>query len=60
MRVYSYTNDIGHGVVTKQSIAKGTFVCEYVGEVISESEAAKRGVEYDKLGLSYLWTQDYG
>jgi len=49
--------DKGWGVVTLEPIEKGTFVCEYVGEIISESDAERRGIEYDAQGLSYLWTQ---
>ena len=44
----------GWGVVTIETIEKGTFVCEYVGEIISESVAEMRGKEYDAQGLSYL------
>jgi len=47
----------GWGVVTLETIEKGTFVCEYVGEIISEIIAESRGREYDAQGLSYLWTQ---
>ncbi|XP_061590466.1 histone-lysine N-methyltransferase EHMT1 isoform X2 [Cololabis saira] len=36
------TIDKGWGVRTLQDIRKGTFVCEYVGEIISEAEAAMR------------------
>jgi len=51
------TKGKGWGIRTRQKILKGSFVCEYVGEVISEAEADKRGTEYDKSKLSYLWTQ---
>lgn len=30
-------------------------MCEYVGEIITEAEAEKRGKEYDKQKLSYLY-----
>ena len=33
-----------------ERIPVGTFVCEYVGEVITTEEAERRGVEYDKSG----------
>jgi histone-lysine N-methyltransferase SETMAR len=44
----------GWGVVTRQHIAKGTFVCEYIGEVISTSEAKRRMEIYDKQNKNYL------
>lgn len=47
----------GWGIRARQKIERGSFICEYVGEVISEQEADKRGKEYDKSKLSYLWTQ---
>ncbi|XP_004848753.1 histone-lysine N-methyltransferase EHMT1 isoform X4 [Heterocephalus glaber] len=46
------TQDVGWGVRTLQDIPVGTFVCEYVGELISDSEADVR--EED----SYLFDLD--
>jgi SET domain-containing protein len=36
-------------------IKRGTFVCEYIGEIITTAEAEERGKEYDKQKLSYLY-----
>lgn len=36
------TSGKGWGVRTLQSIPKGTFVCEYIGEILSDSEADQR------------------
>ena len=36
------TGDRGFGVRTSQPIAKGTFVAEYVGDLIDQSELARR------------------
>jgi hypothetical protein len=33
----------GWGVRAGEPIARGTFVCEYVGEVLNDQEANKRG-----------------
>uniref|UniRef100_A0A3B5LPZ2 SET domain-containing protein n=1 Tax=Xiphophorus couchianus TaxID=32473 RepID=A0A3B5LPZ2_9TELE len=43
---------MGWGVRTVQDVPQGTFICEYVGEIISNSEADKR--END----SFLFTLD--
>lgn len=49
----------GWGVKSLQYIKKGTFVTEYVGEVITNDEAEKRGKEYDAAGRTYLFDLDY-
>ncbi|XP_046815567.1 histone-lysine N-methyltransferase SUV39H2-like isoform X1 [Vespa crabro] len=49
----------GWGVKTLESIKKGSFVTQYVGEVISSEEADKRGKEYDAAGRTYLFDLDY-
>ncbi|PWA18366.1 hypothetical protein CCH79_00009981 [Gambusia affinis] len=46
------TEKMGWGVRTVQDVPQGTFICEYVGEIISNSEADKR--END----SFLFTLD--
>jgi len=33
----------GWGVRAGEAISRGTFVCEYVGEVLNDSEANERG-----------------
>mmetsp|Transcript_27443 Transcript_27443/g.43347 ORF Transcript_27443/g.43347 Transcript_27443/m.43347 type:complete len:157 (-) Transcript_27443:60-530(-) len=45
----------GWGLFTKHAMKKGDFVHEYVGEIISQEEAERRGVIYDKLNMSYLF-----
>ena len=41
-RVYG----MGWGIRASQNIPKGTFICEYVGEIISDSEAETREDSY--------------
>ena len=41
-RVYG----MGWGIRSIQNIPKGTFICEYVGEIISDSEAETREDSY--------------
>ncbi|KAJ2260865.1 hypothetical protein GGI01_002705 [Coemansia sp. RSA 376] len=48
----------GWGVVAKQRLLPGTFVAEYVGEVISYDEAERRGLEDKAYGLTYLFDLD--
>ena len=57
----SSIEDAGWGVYTKNALKKGDFVHEYVGEVISQEEAERRGRIYDKVNRSYLFnlSSDY-
>ncbi|XP_069687279.1 histone-lysine N-methyltransferase SUV39H2 isoform X2 [Periplaneta americana] len=57
--VFRTSTGCGWGVKALQSIKKGSFVCEYVGEVISNEEAEKRGKIYDAEGRTYLFDLDY-
>ncbi|GFS21042.1 histone-lysine N-methyltransferase SUV39H2 [Elysia marginata] len=49
----------GWGVKALQPIKKGSFVIEYVGEVITNEEAEKRGKTYDASGMTYLFDLDF-
>ncbi|XP_012280614.1 histone-lysine N-methyltransferase SUV39H2 isoform X1 [Orussus abietinus] len=57
--VFRTSNGRGWGVKTLNTIKKGTFVTQYVGEVITSEEAEKRGAEYDAAGRTYLFDLDY-
>jgi len=57
----STIENAGWGIYTKNALKKGDFVHEYVGEVISQEEAERRGRIYDKVNRSYLFnlSSDY-
>ncbi|KAJ8687557.1 hypothetical protein QAD02_023351 [Eretmocerus hayati] len=57
--VFRTDNGRGWGVKTLRVIKKGTFVIQYVGEVITNEEAERRGKEYDAAGRTYLFDLDY-
>jgi len=54
------TRSRGWGLRTLTPVRKRQYVCEYIGEIISEEIAERRGEGYDKNGASYLWTPDEG
>ena len=44
----------GWGVRSPDFIPRGSFVCEYIGEYISDDEAESRGIRYDNQKMSRL------
>jgi SET domain-containing protein len=48
----------GFGLFVKYAVKKGEFLCEYVGEKITQEEADRRGPVYDRRNLSYLFNLD--
>lgn len=59
LSIFRTDNGCGWGVRTLEKIKKGTFVMEYVGEVITNEEAEQRGKAYDAAGRTYLFDLDY-
>ncbi len=51
----SQVKEAGWGVYNKTFVKKGDFIVEYIGEVISQEEAERRGCIYDKVDRSYLF-----
>ncbi|KAJ9086576.1 hypothetical protein DSO57_1002702 [Entomophthora muscae] len=49
----------GWGVRALQNIKQGTFIMEYVGEIITTDEAERRGRVYDALQTTYLFDLDF-
>ncbi|KAF5867879.1 putative set domain-containing protein [Botrytis fragariae] len=54
----------GFGLFTAEPVKKGDFLSEYTGELISDNETERRGVEYNAKFMSFLfnlnkeWTID--
>ncbi|XP_010254997.1 PREDICTED: histone-lysine N-methyltransferase SUVR5-like isoform X1 [Nelumbo nucifera] len=48
---------VGQSELVSQSFS-GTFVCEYIGEVLADQEANRRGNRFDNEGCSYLYDID--
>ncbi|KAK4416270.1 Histone-lysine N-methyltransferase SUVR5 [Sesamum alatum] len=48
----------GWAVRAREAILRGTFVCEYIGEVIDEKEANERRNRYGKEGCGYFYEID--
>ena len=47
----------GWGLFTMFALTKGTFIQEYLGELLSQDEGERRGLLCDERGCSYLFTQ---
>lgn len=54
-----FPGEKGWGVVARENIEKGKFICEYVGEVISSQEAQKRALNYKSHESCYFFDLDY-
>ena len=44
----------GWGVRSPDFLPKGSFICEYIGEYISDDEAESRGIRYDNQKMSRI------
>lgn len=58
LTIFKTSNGRGWGVRTDRVIAKGQYICEYVGEIITNKEAEARGHVYDAEKRTYLFDLD--
>ena len=59
LAIFRTDNGCGWGVKAMENIKAGSFVVEYVGEVITSDMAEERGKEYDAEGRTYLFDLDF-
>ncbi|KUF93618.1 hypothetical protein AM588_10004490 [Phytophthora nicotianae] len=45
----------GYGMFARETISATEFVYEYTGAMLSQDEAERRGLIYDKMEMSYLF-----
>lgn len=50
-----FSNTHGWGAFALEPIRRGEFICEYIGAMISQEEAERRGSVYDKITMSFLF-----
>lgn len=58
LTIFKTSNGRGWGVRTDRVISKGQYICEYVGEIITNKEAEARGHIYDAEKRTYLFDLD--
>ncbi|KAG7401309.1 Histone-lysine N-methyltransferase ezh1 [Phytophthora boehmeriae] len=51
----SFSDIHGYGMYAHEPIAANEFVYEYTGAMLSQDEAERRGMLYDKMNMSYLF-----
>ncbi|KAK9012183.1 hypothetical protein V6N11_040252 [Hibiscus sabdariffa] len=52
------TENKGWGVRAREPILSGTFVCEYIGEILNEQEANNRLTRFDRDSCNYMFKVD--
>ncbi|KAH7721915.1 CBN-SET-23 protein [Aphelenchoides avenae] len=52
----TYASGIGYGLKAQQAIPAGQFVIEYIGEIISREESARRASERSTDDHNYIFT----
>ena len=55
LSIFRTSNGCGWGVRALEAIKRGTFVAEYVGEVITNEEAERRGEKYGERCRNGVW-----
>lgn len=50
----------GWGAFAEETVEKGDFICEYIGELITKDVGEKRGIKYAELKSNYIFSLDNG
>ncbi|KAI5802421.1 hypothetical protein FPQ18DRAFT_9166 [Pyronema domesticum] len=53
--IHGHSAVSGMGLFVAKNVAKGGYLGEYVGEILTDAESERRGALYDKNHLSYLF-----
>ncbi|KAH9406495.1 Histone-lysine N-methyltransferase ezh1 [Tyrophagus putrescentiae] len=48
----------GWGAFAEETVEKGDFICEYIGELITKDVGEKRGIKYAELKSNYIFSLD--
>ncbi|RUP51703.1 hypothetical protein BC936DRAFT_146393, partial [Jimgerdemannia flammicorona] len=59
MRIFK-TPSKGWGAKAMHDVPRGTYIDQYLGEVITTAEAERRGKRYDRQGRTWLFDLDFG
>jgi [histone H4]-lysine20 N-methyltransferase SETD8 len=57
--VQNTSDDRGRGVFTETDRSRKSFICEYIGDIVSEEEAARRVAEYVRNGATAFYQYSF-
>lgn len=57
--LFKTSNGKGLGIKSLESIRRGQFICEYIGEIIDFKESERRGQHYIAKDTHYMFSMDF-